>query len=245
MKNTYYDQLWLKEWGYCASIGPSTRSRERIIIRLMKKFAMKGDLLDVGCGIGTLLSQIPVKTGITEISGCDFSQEAIEIAERAGFNVFVADLTDINTFPPKKYDIIICSEVLEHIEDDDSALLHLHSLVQNGGRIVISVPYAKQNWSAHDEFAGHIRRYEYDELTQKIERANFSILESFVWGFPVYALYHSVLVRCKPDDMMGYNSTQKTLKRYLSYILYYLFHFDDFFINFKKGRRVFIVAEKT
>lgn len=206
---------------------------------------MRGELLDVGCGIGTLLSQISAHTGVTEVSGCDFSQEAIEIADREGFNVFVADLTDLDTFPPKNYDIIICSEVLEHIEDDETALSHLHSLVRDGGRIIISVPYSIQNWSAHDEFAGHIRRYEYDELVQKIERANFSILYAFVWGFPLYTLYHSVMIHCKPDEIMGHSGTRNYLKRYLSQCLYHLFYIDDLFVYFKKGRRVFVVAEKT
>lgn len=206
---------------------------------------MRGDLLDTGCGIGTLIKKISVQTNSKDISGCDFSREAVETSQKLGFNVFQADLTEIETFGETKYNSIICSEVLEHIYRDDIAISNLNKLLEKKGKIIITVPYSMKYWSAHDEFSGHIRRYDYDELMSKIQQANFKILDVFVWGYPFFSIYYRFLTKIPPGKLMqDGNNRFGQFKKYISRVLYYIFYLDDLFTFTKKGRRLFLIAEK-
>lgn len=206
---------------------------------------MNGELLDTGCGIGTLIKKISVQTDLKNISGCDFSREAVEASQKLGFNIFQADLTDIETFDETRYNSIICSEVLEHIYEDDVAISNLNKLLLKEGKIIITVPYSMKYWSSHDEFSGHVRRYDYDELMSKIRRANFIILDAFVWGYPFFSTYYRLLTKVPPGELMqdGNNRSSK-FKKYISRALYYIFYLDDLFTFTKKGRRLFLIAEK-
>ncbi len=206
---------------------------------------MRGDLLDIGCGIGTLIKKISVQTDLKGISGCDFSREAVETSRKLGFNVFQADLTEIEPFGEARYNSIICSEVLEHIYRDDIAISNLYKLLEKKGKIIITVPYSMKYWSPHDEFSDHIRRYDYDELTNKMQQANFKILDAFVWGYPFFSTYYRFLTKMQPGKLMqDGNSRFDQFKKYISRVLYYIFYLDDLFTFTKKGRRIFLIAEK-
>ena len=65
---------------------------------------------------------------------------------------------DINNMEtPKKFDVVICLEVLEHVEDDCALL---KDLLKHGKRLLISVPAKQKLFDASDEAVGHYRRYE-------------------------------------------------------------------------------------
>ena len=98
------------------------------------------------------------------MDGFDFSQFAIDKAQKKveEFNLtkiqFQCD--DIFKFTSeKKFDLIIISEVLEHLSDDLSILKKYSSFVKDSGYIIVSVPFNQRLWSYEDEHAGHVRRY--------------------------------------------------------------------------------------
>jgi len=242
--SSYYDILRKNEWKQSAGIGPSSRSRYRILIRLMKKHNLSGSLLDCGCGAGVLLTHIHKMNRFKELSGSDFSEEAVLLAKMKGHDVFQADLTKIETFSGKKFDVIICSEVIEHIMDDNLALNNLYKLLLPQGRLLVTVPYSNEYWSQHDDFSGHVRRYSAGELKEKISSANFQIVEYFIWGRVFYALYHKYLIRQSPRKIMNYTTKSKLIiKKIGADLLFLLFFIEDLFISKKKGRRIFLVAE--
>ena len=76
-------------------------------------------ILDAGCGGGALLAKLKA-LNLYELTGVDFSQEGISVVkERVGVTAEVADITNLCNFKDSSYDIVICSEVLEHLPIDD------------------------------------------------------------------------------------------------------------------------------
>jgi SAM-dependent methyltransferase len=90
-----------------------------------------------------------------------------------------ADALDL-PFPDGAFDRVIVSEVLEHIWDDERALVEIARVLRPGGRVAATVPTRwpervswALNWRYHDTPGGHVRIYRQHELEQKIEKAGF------------------------------------------------------------------------
>jgi SAM-dependent methyltransferase len=105
-------------------------------------------LCDVGCGAGALLKQFDKASRRV---GLDFSEAAVAQAKRhcprADFQVF--DVYD--TGVSDRFDIVLCTEVLEHLLHPTTALRNLAALVEASGLLVLTVPNGRL-----DTFAGHI-----------------------------------------------------------------------------------------
>jgi SAM-dependent methyltransferase len=86
------------------------------------------------------------------------------------------------------FDMVMAFEVLEHIEHDVDALAHIHQMLRPPGHIVLSVPAYMRRWQAVDRYAGHVRRYERDELQNKLQNAGFDIRAMWMYGFPITEL---------------------------------------------------------
>jgi len=137
------------------------------------------DILEVGCGIGNLtellLSQGRVVA--SDVNG-DYLQTVKKKFQRHP-NLKGVLLWDIRQAPPKNLgapiDTIVCSNVLEHIEDDDDVLKSLFHLLPAGGRLIILVPALKALYNVFDKELGHFRRYSRSELAQKLTRNGFRI----------------------------------------------------------------------
>jgi ubiquinone/menaquinone biosynthesis C-methylase UbiE len=237
----YYDKLWVNEWNISTDIGPSFKTRCRIINKFIKKYGSKNSLiLDCGCGNGDFLSSLENEGYM--VSGSDFSEESVkQTKSKIKGEVFKMDLT--KNIPNKKYDIIICSEVLEHIENDDLSISNMYKLLNPQGILIISSPFLKKYWSIHDKFSGHIRRYEPFELEQLLIKNHFKILESFGWGNFINRFYYPLLTKQEPVKIMG--SDRRFFKKFISKILYYLFYIDDIFKSKKNGVRIYVVAKKN
>ena len=68
------------------------------------------------------------------------------------------------------FDTIICTNVLEHIEDDTSVLRHLLSLLRPAGTLFLLVPAHPRLYSTFDKAAGHYRRYSKHDVARIVAR---------------------------------------------------------------------------
>jgi SAM-dependent methyltransferase len=78
-----------------------------------------------------------------------------------------------------KFDAIYSSNVLEHIEDDNSALVQIRQNLKSGGKIALYVPALPILFSDLDRKAGHFRRYRKRDLIRKVEEAGFKVENCF------------------------------------------------------------------
>jgi SAM-dependent methyltransferase len=86
-------------------------------------------------------------------------------------------------------DTVVCLNVLEHIEDDLTALKNMRHLLVKGGRLLLLVPQYRWLFGSYDRHAGHVRRYNRTDLTKKLEAADFRLVryKNFnflaIWGW--------------------------------------------------------------
>ncbi len=233
-------------WKDTPKIGPSGQLRMKKILNIIKAHNAAGAFIEVGCGTGHLLKMIDDTNRFTSIKGCDFSKEAVIISEGENFETFQFDLAEGDPAKYGQFDVVVCSEVLEHIEDDAIATVNLNKLLSDGGLLIISVPFGMKNWTKHDDYAGHVRRYEENELEEKLESAGFKIESKEVWGAFFYEIYYKYfLSKASPEKIMNLSTPfKRNLKAVLGKIVSFVLKFDNLLAFTNKGRRLFIVAIK-
>jgi 2-polyprenyl-3-methyl-5-hydroxy-6-metoxy-1,4-benzoquinol methylase len=99
-------------------------------------------ILDVGCGWGILLRYLEVRPHFSAmvISATELA-DAFVYNKEAYHRFYKGDLTaGYPNIPSESYDVVICEQVLEHLDDVDPGLHTLVRLVKPGGRLVIGVP---------------------------------------------------------------------------------------------------------
>ena len=101
--------------------------------------------------------------------------------------------------PKKKYDLIICFEMLEHLHKDLKLLKLINSWLKDDGVLLISVPHNEKLWNIRDEQAGHLRRYSKDEIKDKLKKANLKPTKILCYGFPFIRLLLGIYL--KIEDM--------------------------------------------
>ena len=76
-------------------------------------------------------------------------------------------------FPEDSFDFAVSLDVIEHLEDDLTALRELRRTVAPGGSLLVTVPAYQWLWSGHDEINHHHRRYTRRSLQRVAEAAGW------------------------------------------------------------------------
>jgi SAM-dependent methyltransferase len=150
-----YDDLLIK------SKDPYANAKYDIIVYWLKNEKVK-TILNAGCGSGELSLILAQKQYTVE--GFDLDKDYIDLAlknkKKAGAENCNFSVSGIENFKSRlKFDAVIATDVLEHIEDDKSAFKKLVTLVKPGGLVIITVPAGQYLFGYHDEKLGHFRRY--------------------------------------------------------------------------------------
>jgi len=126
--------------------------------------------LEIGPGV---FPRFPVAgTHIVELSA-----SALEVLAARGA-IAHPGLVEQQHFADGSIDLIGIFEVLEHVPDDEALLRELARITRVGGRLILSVPLGMKYFCSYDDYMGHVRRYEPEELRGKVERAGY-VLERF------------------------------------------------------------------
>jgi SAM-dependent methyltransferase len=113
-----------------------TQFIERSVDQLVTSGSHVGDL---GCGEGPMRARIEARGGV--YTGIDINQNA------QGSVQLIADITDV-PLPDSLFDVILCTEVLEHVSDTHRAFGELARLVRSGGHIILTAPFV---YPLHEE----------------------------------------------------------------------------------------------
>src|SRR5205085_12110666 len=76
---------------------------------------------------------------------------------------------------PRSFDLIVCQDVLEHVEDDVGSAAAMAEAVRPGGRLTILVPAHPRLFGSLDETYGHHRRYTRERLRGLVESAGLVV----------------------------------------------------------------------
>ncbi len=197
----------------------------------------KATVCEFGAGIGTLASEYTSMYGISP-DCVEIDPVQIQIIKDRGY-ICVPSLTKLS----KKYDAIYTSNVLEHIEDDVSAINQLHDHLIKGGRVAIYVPALMCLYNQMDSLVGHYRRYSRKELRSKVALAGFKILSChYVDSIGFFAWLYLSMKRYKQGDLSASNNSLAFFDQILWPISKAL---DLLGCRFIFGKNLLLIAEKT
>jgi ubiquinone/menaquinone biosynthesis C-methylase UbiE len=237
-----YHQLEKKHWWFV--------SRRDIIARLLKRLNIKKDqkILDVGCSGGSLLEFL-MSQGFTNIFGIDISDKAIAVCKTRGLNDVLVSQGEATNFNDNQFDVIIASDILEHIKEDRRALQEWQRILKPGGMLIIFVPAFNFLWSQHDEINFHFRRYTRKSLLKKIAELHFTIKKSSYWNFSLFfgVIIPRLFQRLFKKNDKKFNDQLRETPSIINSTVIKLVKIENKlleFINFPLGTSVFIVCEK-
>jgi 2-polyprenyl-3-methyl-5-hydroxy-6-metoxy-1,4-benzoquinol methylase len=185
-------------------------SRRDIIIDALRRCALRGvrgQALEVGFGSGVYLSTLAeqfeqVVASDVEVTYFDHSKPLA--VNYPNVSLVYDDITH-SKLPRSSFDVVLCTEVVEHLPDSTVALANMHELLKPGGTLVLSTPqpYCPLEIAAKIAFlpgiinlvrlmyqepileTGHINLMSSQKVVGQLERAGFTIRESFKSGMYV------------------------------------------------------------
>jgi SAM-dependent methyltransferase len=144
-------------------------------------------VLEVGCGVGAILAQLGDRD---LVMGVDIEPELVDFTRKrfAGSSNHEFAALDISALSEparadlksKRFDSVVCINVLEHIEDDAAAVANMGDVLVTKGTISLLVPAHPALYGEYDRTDGHFRRYTSRTLRKVFEDA----------GLHVERLYH-------------------------------------------------------
>lgn len=175
------------------------------------------------------------------------SANAIAGCKKRGLKeVFVMDGAKTN-FRDAQFDLIIASDILEHIEDDGAALKEWYRILKKGGTMIIFVPAFSFLWSNHDVQNHHYRRYTRAVFLKSLKEANFDIQRQSYWNF---FLFSPVFFMRMMQKFLKKNATKDHLYKLnplINRLLEVLLSCENWFLrfgNFPMGISIFAVCRK-
>ena len=118
-----------------------SKLRFEIMTDLLRPFISRGTnikMLDVGCYTADLLKILP---GKVDYYGVDSDEEALKVAQMRGAKVFKLDIERQGlSAVSQKFDIIIATEILEHLKDPQDIVRQIKEILNDDGVVLISLP---------------------------------------------------------------------------------------------------------
>ncbi|MBI2641446.1 class I SAM-dependent methyltransferase, partial [Candidatus Roizmanbacteria bacterium] len=201
-----------------SEIDPAFAKRAEFLFQTIEERKPK-KVLDAGCGRGFYVQALSYFSFIKEIQGIDVNEKYLAIAKRTCTDlrcrVRKASIYRL-PYPNEYFDCVICSEVLEHLNDDNKALLEIKRVLKKNGLLFVTVPnknfpffWDPLNWILMKVFKTHVdkniwwlagiwadheRLYAEKQLKILITNCGFRIKEtrniiSWCWPFSHFLLY--------------------------------------------------------
>jgi SAM-dependent methyltransferase len=248
----FYNKVWENKnaltnsnWSTMINNSPAPKHRRRIIRNIICDVLKKENIYsiaDVGCGNGALLNCLYKKTYLEKIVWCGYDISDTIINENKKHNNIInwKILNIENENIDTEYDIIICSEVLEHLNNWEQTLIKLIERAKK--YCIISVPSGKIFYI--DKLVGHKNHFNHKKITSILQNISKISYRYFYWGFPFHIIYKYTLNINPENAYRSFASKDYSpLKKFISAVINFLF-----FLNIKlkfTTNQMFIIIKKT
>ena len=239
--NQFYEDLWQNDWADMEEYNPTARHLKKMIVAIISKLDNIETIIDAGCGMGLNLIHLQQNFPHISLTGGELSEPIIKIARNyiknsQNINLKTLDLSDKNLNHEIKYDLVLCNQVLEHVENDIQAIANLSKLSKK--YILLTVPAGKYNKTS--EIVGHYRHYSKNELIEKIENQGIKVLEVYNWGFPFHSIYKFILnILSKEHQKKIGMGKYGPIKILISNFLYHIYKLN----SYKYGENIILLGQ--
>jgi len=169
----------------------STIMKRRIkILSKRVKLEQTSKVLDIGCSHGDFLEAL-YRTRNCKVYGLEISQKDIDFikAERPYISICNEDIMHIRSLPEKSFDLITLYHVLEHLHDPKKVLEKVNTLLNTGGKLIISTQnfnslsrrLLRKRWPLNDS-PRHLYHFTLRTLTMYLEAAGFTVLKKHFYS---------------------------------------------------------------
>ena len=156
-------------------------------------------VLDVGTGTGSNLRMLR-DLGFTRVTGLDASDEAIRFCASKGFGFVRRGDICAMPFAEESFDLILATDVIEHVDDDGQAVAEIARVLAPNGRVLLTVPAFQSLWGLQDRQAFHKRRYRLRPLVQLLRSRGMRVERSFYFN---YLLFIPIWLARRAIDLFG------------------------------------------
>ena len=190
-----YEKYWAA-FQESAQYHPANRFRYKLVVSILRRYLRPGmTVVDMGCGDANLLWFLKQRCRGPVYYGCDVSHHVIELnrQQKSGIFFFQADVASPDFLSQAAAagvagcDIVVCSEVIEHVEEDQMVLNNAYGLLKPSGRLILTTQSGPR-YRVDLELLHHLRHYDRRCLEQMVIQAGLAIIDSFNCGFPLLTL---------------------------------------------------------
>jgi SAM-dependent methyltransferase len=181
-----YDANW-DRWTDQKVYGPASRWLSWLVSETLDAIGQTviKDVIDVGCGQGSMTAMIADRLSGARVVGIDLSETGIRAAQASYLRPNLSFVVDIDSsrLEHAMYDLATCFEVLEHVEDWESML---HRICGASRRyVLLSFPTGRMR--PFERAVGHVRNFQRGQVEEFMQRNGFDGLEIRYAGFPFYS----------------------------------------------------------
>jgi SAM-dependent methyltransferase len=122
--------------------GPDRAQRQaRMLAQILRGFAGPAVIVDLGCGDGSALAVAAAHNPAHRFAGIDWSSDALRSARGLGLTVVRAGVAAARLpVADGTGDVVIMSELIEHLVDPDGAVAEARRILRPGGSLLLSTP---------------------------------------------------------------------------------------------------------
>jgi SAM-dependent methyltransferase len=181
-----------------AAVSIGTRLRNREVLRRWQ--IRPKHVFDFGCGVGVFTRDL-MRLGISSI-GMEYDYQKAHVGYKKLKSPFITG--DITRLPLKNgsVEVALVRDVLEHLYDDNKAILEVKRVLRTGGFLIITVP--NYNWGPFyklgkikSEDHGHLRLYNKKNLIEQLTDINFTIEQIEQFQNPLATLLEFMLIKAE------------------------------------------------
>ncbi len=184
---------------------------------------IKGDVLEIGAGIGTLTQRILSHPGVSSCSVTEINplnRAALEknLSSKCRLISGVNLETELPASFKKSFDTVISINVMEHVKDDSSFFRNCSSCLKPGGHIIKLVPAMKSLFGTVDEADRHHRSYGRGDIRRLAEENGLKVVKLNYMNLPgaLGWFYHGRILRTKvhaKGDLKLFNMLVPLIKK--------------------------------
>jgi 2-polyprenyl-3-methyl-5-hydroxy-6-metoxy-1,4-benzoquinol methylase len=127
-----------REQAAIASKGISSDVIYQLVFKILKHRQLIGDLLEYGAGTGSLIQQLTDLNYPFNITGADILARPFFLSKE--INWIQSDLNNSVALPDESFDVIISTEVIEHLENPRATFREFQRLLRRTGTVVLTTP---------------------------------------------------------------------------------------------------------